>query len=63
MQKEVFDVNQRHGNHIDCVNGYAESGQFLSEWLPLTVREGTLALASKTPVACSLGGGIPPEAC
>ena len=60
-EKETFDVNQGHGDHIDCLNDSADSAQFLSEWLPRTVKEGTLAIATKEPVPCSLGDGIPSE--
>ncbi len=57
--KETFDVNQGHGDHIDCLNGYANSAEFLSEWLPRTIKEGSLVLANSEPIHCSLGDGIP----
>lgn len=58
-ERETFDVNQGHGDHIDCLNGYANSAQFLSEWLPRAIKEGSLVMATKAPVPCSLGDEIP----
>ena len=60
--KKTFDVNQGHGNHNDCLNCYADSAKFLLEWLPRTIKEGSLVLANKDPVPCSLEDGIPSKA-
>lgn len=59
--KEEFDVNQGHGDHIDCVREPGAGEVFLANWLPKSITEGDLIRATKAPIACDFGDEMPKE--
>lgn len=60
MTKE-FDVNQGHGDHIDCLCEPGTRKEFLATWLPTSVSNGEHLGATDNPVACDFGEDMPNE--
>ena len=58
-KKNDFDVNQGHGDHIECVCESGMDNEFLSTWIPQSISDGELICASKGSVACDFGDEIP----
>lgn len=52
--KEEFDIDQGHGDHIDTVNGFDSSADFLARLLPEAIQKADMALKSEGPVECEL---------
>jgi len=57
--KEEFDVNQGHGDHIECVCEPGTDGEFLSRWIPQSITDGELIWGTKEPVECDFGDKMP----
>lgn len=58
-KQDGFDVNQGHGNHIDCLSDTENTAEFLSTWLAATIEKGNKAFATPEPVDCDFGDGSP----
>ena len=60
--KNEFDVNQGHGNHIDCVCEPGTVEEFISSWMPKSISEGEFIAGTEKPIKCDIGDGEPKEA-
>lgn len=58
-KQDGFDVNQGHGNHIDCLSDTENAAEFLSTWLAATIEKGNKAFATPEPVDCDFGDDSP----
>ena len=58
-KQDEFDVNQGHGNHIDCLSDTENTAEFLSTWLAATIEKGNKAFATPEPVDCDFGDDSP----
>jgi len=58
-KQDWFDVNQGHGNHIDCLSDTENTAEFLSTWLAATIEKGNKAFATPEPVDCDFGDDSP----
>ena len=58
-KQDGFDVNQGHGNHIDCLSDTENTAEFLSTWLAATIEKGNKAFATPEPVDCDFGDDSP----
>jgi hypothetical protein len=59
--KNEFDVNQGHGNHIDCVCEPGTVEEFISSWMPKSISEGEFIAGTEKPIKCDIGDGEPKE--
>ncbi len=53
--KEKFDIYQGHGDHIDTINGYNSSREFLERYIPSTIQSADMVLRTRGTVECSIG--------
>lgn len=58
-KQDGFDVNQGHGNHIDCLSDTGNTAGFISTWLAETIEKGNKAFATPEPVDCDFGDDSP----
>lgn len=56
--KDTFDINQGHGDHIECLSDSGDAKEFVATWLHESISKGDLVLATSAPVSCKLGDGI-----
>jgi len=53
-KKEVFDVEQGHGNHLACLHNFSETMEFIDRWLELSFETATIIAQSSAPISCNL---------
>ena len=56
-RQDGFDINQGHGNHIDCLSETGNTAEFLSTWLSETIAKGNVGFSTPEPVDCDFGDG------
>ena len=59
-EKEVFDLGQGHGSHMDCIIYDGERDEMI-EMLPSMLETARLTIAPGPEIPCSLGEGYPPR--
>lgn len=60
LQKDEFNADQGHGDHVSCVFDGATS-EFVKLWLMKAAQEGDIIGQTRQPVEHGLGDGYPPK--